>query len=85
MPTLPAYSPSPAESPVPQALAGSPMRCLQSHLELLFLEHVRVGRIENVICQLGLAVNVYRSGGLAAQEFTENLPGPARELTGRKV
>ncbi|MGZ7388422.1 hypothetical protein ACXWSP_09320, partial [Streptococcus pyogenes] len=50
------------------------------NLELLFLEHVRVGCIENVICQLGLAVNVDRSGGFAAQEFTENLPGPVREL-----
>lgn len=59
--------------------------CLQSYLELLFLEHVRVGCIENIVCQLGLAVNVDRSGGFAAQEFTENLPGPIRELTGRKV
>lgn len=62
-----------------------PQGKLQIHLELLFLEHVRVGSIENVIRQLGLAVNVDRSGGFATQEFTEDLPGPVRELTGRKV
>jgi hypothetical protein len=57
--------------------------CAHHHLELLLLEHVWVRRIENVVCQLGLAVNVDRGGCFAAQEFTENLPSPVRKLTGR--
>ena len=55
------------------------------HLELLLLEHVGVGGAEDVICQLGLAVDVDRRGGLAAQELTEDLAGPVGELTGQCV
>jgi len=55
------------------------------HLELLLLEHVRVGGVEDVVRQLGLAVDVDRRGGLAAQELTEDLAGPVGELMGQRV
>lgn len=35
---------------------------------------------ENVICQLGLAVNVDGGGGFAAQELAKDLAGPIGKL-----
>lgn len=52
------------------------------HLELLLLEHIGVRGTENIVCQLGLAVDVDRGGSLAAQELAENLSGPVGKLTG---
>lgn len=54
----------------------------QSHLQLLLLEHVGVRGIENVIGQLGLAVDVDRGAGFAAQELSEDLAGPVGKLMG---
>lgn len=53
---------------------------LGCHLQLLLLEHFRVWGIKDVISQLGLAVNVDRRGGFAAQEPTEDVPGPVGQL-----
>lgn len=55
-------------SPGPESSARAP----GSHLELLLLEHVGVRGAEDVVRQLGLAVDVDRRGGFAAQELTED-------------
>ena len=51
-----------------------------AHLELLFLEHVGPGGVEDVISQLGLAVDVDRCGGLTGQEAVVDLSSPLGEL-----
>lgn len=50
------------------------------HLKLLLLEHIWMWRIENIICQLCLAININRRCSFAAQELTEDLPSSVRKL-----
>lgn len=55
------------------------------YLKLLFLEHIWMWRIENIICQLCLAVNINRGCSFAAQELTEDLPSSVRKLQKRNA
>lgn len=50
------------------------------YLQLLLLEHIRARSVEDVVGQLGLAVNVDRRGGFAGQEAVVDLSGALREL-----
>lgn len=50
------------------------------YLKLLFLEHIWMWRIENIICQLCLAININRGCSFATQKFTEDLPSSVRKL-----
>lgn len=82
-------APERAPSPPPH-LRESPGRSSRrklrhSHLELLLLEHVRVRRAEDVVRQLGLAVDVDGGGGFAAQKLAEDLTGPVGELKDTRV
>lgn len=56
-----------------------------ANLQLLLLEHVWAGGVEDVVGQLGLAVDVDRRGGLAGQEAVVDLTRPLRQLGGRML
>ncbi|KAF3843921.1 hypothetical protein F7725_015969 [Dissostichus mawsoni] len=51
-----------------------------SYLQLLLLEHVRSGGVENVVGKLGLTIDVDRCCGFTGQEAVVDLPGALREL-----
>ena len=62
--------------PLPRLPAS---RC-HGYLQLLLLEHVGAWRVEDVVGQLRLAVDVDRRGGLTGQEAVVDLTGALRQL-----
>lgn len=64
--------------------AGRSERVESCYLQLLLPEHIRPRSVEDVVGQLGLAVNVDRRGGFAGQEAVVDLSGTLRELGGKK-
>lgn len=54
---------------------------LLRYLQLLLLEHVRPRGVEDVVGQLGLAVDVDRRRGFAGQEAVVDFSGALRELS----
>lgn len=55
---------------------------LLCYLQLLLLEHIRPRSVEDVVGQLGLAVDVDRRRGFAGQEAVVDFSGALRELRG---
>lgn len=55
------------------------------YLKLLFLEHIWMRRIENIICQLCLAININWGCSFATQKLTEDLPSSVRKLQKRNA